>query len=158
MSGSVRKKARAGIFPAFAFFAVLVIVDQLAKAVVRGSIARSTGVEVFGSFQIVHVTNAGAALGFLRGVNLYIALFSMAAVAFLAVIYGRLNNRLQRVASVLIASGIAGNLIDRLSMGAVTDFIYVHPWPAFNTADAFLFAGVALLASSLLMTHRAVKK
>ncbi|MEK6837958.1 MAG: signal peptidase II [Nanoarchaeota archaeon] len=138
-------------FLLFAGAAALVVLDQLTKAVIRGSLAPSHGIDLpapLGMLQIVHISNTGSIFGVLKGTQLYISALSILVVAFLIIIYKGLNKGLQRLGAILIISGAIGNTIDRLLFGKVTDFIYVRPWPAFNLADTFLFLGTALLLLS----------
>ncbi|MBI2581347.1 signal peptidase II [Candidatus Woesearchaeota archaeon] len=145
--------ASPGYIPLFISVAALTALDQLTKAIIRGSLARSYGIDLpasLGLLQIVHITNTGSIFGVLKGTQLLISALSVAVVAFLIMAYRKLDKKLQRLGALLIIAGAVGNTIDRLLFGMVTDFIYLRPWPAFNLADTFLFFGAALLLLSLI--------
>ncbi len=157
---AVTKKGKATVaYNYFAHFsliisvAALTLLDQLTKAIIRGSLFPSVSINLpisLGLLQIVHISNTGAIFGVLKGTQLMISTLSIAVVAFLVIIYKKLDKKLQRLGALLIIAGAIGNTIDRLAFGRVTDFIYVRPWPAFNLADTFLFFGAALLLLSFV--------
>ncbi len=133
--------------------AALAVVDQLTKAIIRGNLFPSVSINLpisLGLLQIVHIGNTGAIFGVLKGTQLMISALSIAVVAFLVIIYRKLDKKFLRLGALLIIAGAVGNTIDRLAFGRVTDFIYVRPWPAFNLADSFLFFGAALLLLSFI--------
>lgn len=139
----------------FAVSAALALVvaacDQVAKWAVRGSFALNESREVVASFfSLTYVRNTGAVWGSFQDGNEWLALVSMAVAVLLVMAFrylsaGRLVNALALGA---ILGGITGNMIDRIRLGWVTDFLdfYVasHHWPAFNVADAAIVAGVGL--------------
>jgi len=84
-------------------------------------------------------------------------LLSLAIVAALVFAYRRLT-RLHKVSVLLAISGIIGNAIDRAAFGAVSDFIALPHWPAFNLADSFIFIGVAIMLVSLFVPAKRKKK
>ena len=104
-------------------------------------------------FNLVNVTNDGAAFGSFRGNNTFFIVIS--AIAFLVVLALLVQRRppdVWRDASLaLLLAGILGNLTDRLLYGHVIDFLlvdlhvpYAHPWPAFNVADSCISVAVVL--------------
>jgi signal peptidase II len=142
--------------------AVIVALDQAAKALVRANFELSESLEMIpGFFNLTRVHNYGAAFGLLNGVDfpLKTALLStVATVALLALaVYGAklpVDQRFARFGLALIVGGAAGNLIDRLSSGYVVDFVDLywgnwHFW-AFNIADAAITVGVAFMILDLL--------
>src|SRR5579859_4428858 len=125
--------------------------DQLTKWLIMRFISpEETRVVIGGLFSLVNWHNPGAAWGILQRSNLALTVISL--VTILALYLFRhslsLNRPGPRVALGLIAGGIIGNLIDRIRVGAVTDFLLFsigpHSWPAFNVADSSIFIGVAL--------------
>lgn len=137
--------------------AVVVVTDQVTKAVVRSRFELHQSLEVIpGFFSLTLVHNYGAAFGLMNSTEFPFktALLSLvAAVALLALVLyaGTLptEQRLARAGLGLIAGGAAGNLIDRVSAGYVVDFVDLywgawHFW-AFNVADAAITTGVALM-------------
>ena len=142
--------------------AVIVLVDQVTKAMVRSQFELYEGVEVIpGFFDLTRVHNTGAAFGMLNGVDFpyKTAVLSIVAAAALvglgAFAVGLPAAQwLSRWGIALIIGGAAGNLIDRLTLGYVTDFVDVywrgwHFW-AFNVADAAITVGVALMILEML--------
>lgn len=132
--------------------AVLVLfLDQLTKWLVIRYVSPSQPLPIVdGFFQLVHWRNPGAAWGILRDYNLLLALISIATV--LALYLFRHSFGIERSAAGwalgLISGGIFGNLMDRIRLGSVVDFldfsIAGYHWPAFNIADSAICIGVIL--------------
>jgi signal peptidase II len=142
--------------------AVIVVLDQAAKLLVRGAFDLHESHEVIpGFFNLTRVHNYGAAFGLMNTVDFPFktaVLSTVAAVALsmLALYATRLppDQRFARFGLALIVGGAAGNLIDRISAGYVVDFVDVywgdwHFW-AFNVADAAITVGVAFMILDLL--------
>jgi signal peptidase II len=146
----------------------IVALDQLTKLLVR------TGIPVHGSvtvvpdlLNIVHVRNTGAAFGFLNAVDFpykaaVVALVATAALMGIALYAARMSSheRLARVGLALILGGAVGNLIDRLALGSVVDFVDVvlggwHFW-AFNVADSAITLGVVAMLADMIGLDRHV--
>ena len=141
---------------------VIVVLDQVTKALVRGRLALHDGITVIpGILDLTRVHNTGAAYGFLDQVDfpfkpVFLAIIAMAALAGLAMYASTLEpgQKLTRTGLSLVMGGAAGNLIDRVTAGYVLDFVDVyrgdwHFW-AFNVADAAISVGVALMILELL--------
>jgi signal peptidase II len=141
---------------------LVVGLDQAAKALVDRlmSLHESRAV-VDGLLRLTYVQNRGAAFGILSDAeipyqSLLFSLVSLAALGAIAVYAWRLpaGHRLPRVALAMIMGGALGNLLDRLRLGYVIDFVDVywgpHHWPAFNVADSAISVGVALLVLDIL--------
>lgn len=141
--------------------------DQASKAIAVNALAPSGQVTLIpGLFDLTFVTNTGGVFGMLRDLDgpLRGLLFSVVPLAAIALMiwYGLTlppGRRWPRVALGLILGGAAGNLVDRLRLGHVIDFLdaYVgsHHWPAFNLADSGICIGVAmLLLESFLLRSR----
>jgi signal peptidase II len=141
---------------------VVVVLDQVTKHAIRVSFSLGESKTVLSSFfNLTYVRNTGAVFGCFQHQNEWLVLVSLAVLCLIVFFYYYLING-QAVCSVamgLIAGGIIGNLIDRLRLGWVTDFLdfYLHNshWPAFNIADSAICAGVGLyLLASLLSLRR----
>lgn len=140
----------------FAVILLVVVADQVTKTLIVGSLHLYESREIIaGFFNLVYVTNKGAAFSMLADVNApwrhYFFLgIGSAALIGLSVAYWKLREitSLYSWALALIAGGAAGNLIDRVRFGAVIDFLdfYVgnYHWPAFNIADSAICVGVGL--------------
>jgi len=138
--------------------AVLVfLIDQLTKFVVRAFLLFDESFPAEGLFRITHSYNTGSAFGMLQGQNTPLILVSFVGIAILLLVY-RSQPRptdLMRLSLGLQMGGAAGNLLDRLRLGHVTDFIDIGVWPVFNLADASIVTGLALLAWLFLRPGRA---
>lgn len=144
--------------------AVVAVLDQLSKAAILSHFAgNGFGRERLASFfNLVLVYNRGVSFGmFNRGAGSGALLFSLAAAAIvIGLVYWltRVSNPLLAVAIGLIIGGAAGNVADRIRLGAVVDFLDFHigswHWPAFNLADSAICVGVAAMLLDGLLLHR----
>jgi signal peptidase II len=126
--------------------AVTVAADQAVKALVRGTIDRGGQVDLILGVRLVNVRNRGIAFGMLSEGGVLLVVFALAALAALLVFFARHRQRpLVWLPTGLLIGGAAGNLIDRTREGAVTDFIDLPLWPAFNIADVAITFGVLTL-------------
>jgi signal peptidase II len=133
--------ARAGVV-----LLAVVALDQLTKHTVATSNAASEGRSVFLGIKLVHVRNHGVAFGFLSGGGTIVLAFTVAALAALLLYFALRPQRAWLwLPTGLLVGGAIGNLIDRLAHGAVTDFIKLPLWPAFNVADMAITFGVLAL-------------
>ena len=130
---------------------LVVVLDQAAKALVEARLLPGESVEVLGPFEIVLSHNSGVAFGLASGGGTGLVVLVAAALAVVAYLFSRDPTRWGMwVAAGLLAGGALGNLADRIRANAVTDYIEVGAWPAFNLADVAVTAGVLLLALSYL--------
>ena len=141
---------------------VIVVLDQVTKAIVRAQFELYEGVPVVpGFFNLTRVHNTGAAFGMLNSMDFPFKTAALAVVAALALtglaFFASTLPTVQwlsRIGIALIIGGAAGNLIDRISLGYVTDFVDLywqgwHFW-AFNVADAAITVGVTLMVLEML--------
>ncbi|MBA2332731.1 MAG: signal peptidase II [Actinobacteria bacterium] len=130
--------------------------DQLTKQVVTRTLALGEEVHIAGPFSIHHVQNSGIAFGlFSQATSLVIVLTGL-AVAWMIVFFARAGQRhpILPVALGFVLGGSIANLLDRVRLGHVTDFLDVRYWPAFNLADTFIVVGVAILFAALAGADR----
>jgi signal peptidase II len=129
-----------------ATIAVVLAADQLTKAIVRSAVDEGEHDKLIPGLHIVHVRNDGVAFGLLGGGGAVLAVLTGVALTVLLV-YFALNARRAWVwlPTGLLLGGAIGNLIDRVADGAVTDFIDLPLWPAFNVADMAITFGVLTL-------------
>ena len=136
--------------------ALIVVVDQLSKLWIQGSMELYETIEVLPVLNIYHTFNPGAAWSFMAHADGWQRwLFSLLAIGVsigLIVWLRRLSSHRQALlvsGLVLIIGGAVGNLIDRLYLGHVVDFIQAHwgEWyfPAFNVADSAISVGAGLV-------------
>lgn len=137
-----------------AFAVVVVVLDQLSKKIVLAQLMPGESIPVTDFFNLVLLFNRGAAFSFLAEHSGWQRWFFTALAAVICLWLGRLmyrhqHERLQPFAFALIIGGAIGNVIDRLAIGAVVDFLYFHVgrygWPAFNLADSAITLGVGLM-------------
>jgi signal peptidase II len=146
--------------------AVIVLLDQVSKAIVRRTLPLHESVSVIpGIMDFTHIRNTGAAFGFLNGVDfpfktIVIAIVATAALIGVAWYAAGLahHQTLARVGLALIIGGAAGNLIDRVIAGSVVDFVDVywrsyHFW-AFNVADSAISIGVAIMILDMIGVNK----
>jgi signal peptidase II len=134
----------------------IVALDQLTKAIVRGNLdPGASWPDADWLLNITYVTNSGAAFGILQGQTLFLVVTSLIGVAAIVLyyVYPPLEHGLLRLALALQLGGAAGNLIDRVRLGEVTDFINFEFWPAFNVADSAISIGVVTILWFFLTTE-----
>lgn len=143
---------RQAILLAYGLAVLIVLVDQVTKALVVAALGSGQPpiVLIPGVLELVFRLNSGMAFSLLESASILLTGVAIVASAALAVVNVRLRSTdlLPRVALGLLLGGAVGNLIDRLRLGAVVDFVYVVPinFPAFNVADSCLTIGVLLAA------------
>lgn len=146
----------------------ILVADQLTKLYVDRTMQLGQSIPVLdGLFSITYLRNKGAAFSFLADASWRLPFFilvSFIAMAAILVAFKKLRDDQQFAAFslTLILSGAIGNLIDRLRLGEVIDFLDVywrsHHWPAFNVADSAICVGVAMLALDLFLEERRGKR
>ncbi len=142
----------------------LVVVDQITKFLVEGKMREGLEVPILtGLFSLTRVHNTGVAFGMAQGNNLlpgFLALLILIFAGWMARTWDWRERWIQVIAG-LVAGGAVGNLIDRVRLGYVLDFLDFHygawSWPAFNVADAAISVGVGYLFLGW-MTGRSVEK
>lgn len=147
--------------------AVVLAIDQLTKYMVSTRFTEdSPGTDVIpGFFKISYTENPGIAFGMLNQENVRWILVAVSVIAILVVVYymarAASSSRLLMLSLALLAAGIAGNLIDRIRLGRVIDFIELYyksfHWPVFNVADTAITIGAALMAIELFIAPQADK-
>jgi signal peptidase II len=151
----------------FLISAGVIILDQITKWMILKTIPVYESYPIIqGFFHLVHVRNRGVAFGIMNRpgsqVLLYLLiLMTLAAVVLLAFWLTRLGEKEGKIALglSLVIGGALGNLIDRVRMGEVLDFLDFHiggyHWPAFNVADSAVTVGVVWLALNILFSRDA---
>lgn len=132
-----------------------IVLDQLTKAWATQELVYGVPVAVNGFFDFLLLHNPGAAFSFLSDQEGWQRWFFTIIAAVVSVVLAVWITRLpaakrwESIALALVLSGAIGNLIDRVQLGYVVDFISLHYqqyyWPAFNIADSAICAGVAML-------------
>lgn len=143
-------RSRTGAILWFALALLVILADQASKAWANDVLAASW-IQMTGFFNLVLLRNTGSAFSFLADAGgwqklLFSAVAIGVSAAMAAVIWKHSAEKLAPAAAALVLGGAIGNLIDRLMLGSVTDFIDLHigdiHWPAFNIADSAIVLGV----------------
>ena len=132
------------------------VADQLTKALVIRSLELGESVDVVGPLTINHVRNSGIAFGLFSTWAGTVTMLTAAAVLWMVFYFARSGacHPILPIALGLLIGGSAGNLVDRVRLGHVTDFLDLTYWPAFNLADTFIVTGVAILMIALVAAER----
>jgi signal peptidase II len=124
----------------------VVVLDQITKVLVRNGIDVGEEDSVLPAISLVHVRNTGVAFGaFAGGGIIVVALVAAALAALLYYFFTHLDKPLVWLPTGMLLGGSIGNIIDRVRDGAVTDFVKLPAWPAFNVADISITFGVLVL-------------
>ena len=145
--------------------AVSLFLDQWTKVLARAHLKPLWGgvVVVDGFFDLRYSENTGVAFGMLQQLPGGRILLSLMALAALGLVFHYLrrtdaSQTRMHLALGLVGGGAVGNLVDRILVGKVSDFIvwhyHGHEWPAFNVADAALVVGVCLMALDMMLDKR----
>lgn len=139
--------------------AVFVVLDQISKLLVVKNIKQFDVIEVIpGFFNLAHVRNDGAAMGILDGHRWVFLTFTtiVLLIGFAFLFMGKIKSHFGIVAVTMVLSGGLGNMIDRVFLGEVIDFLSFVFWGyefyVFNVADIFVCCGVFLLALYILFS------
>lgn len=134
--------------------AVVIVLDHLSKWWISGTMDYQQTIPLLSFFSIVRVHNYGAAFSFLADAGgwqrwFFIAIGVVATVIIVQLLRKHTQEPRMAWALALILGGALGNVIDRVVLGYVVDFLYFHyrgfAWPAFNVADSAISVGAALL-------------
>ena len=124
------------------------MLDQLTKSWIRSHLLLGESIPEQGFFRITHTFNTGSAFGLFPNQTVVLTLASLVGIGVLLLFL-----RKQAMPGIwlhtslgLQLGGAAGNLVDRLTLGRVTDFIQIGIWPVFNLADSSIVTGLAILA------------
>ena len=123
-----------------------IVADQITKVIVRDEISRFEEHELFLGIKLINTRNTGVAFSMFSGGGPLVVIIALIALgALIAFFVTHLDRPLVWLPTGLLIGGAAGNLIDRIRLGAVTDFIKFPHWPAFNVADICVTFGVIAL-------------
>lgn len=136
--------------------AAAIVADQLTKQVVGRTLAVGESVDLIGPFSIHHVENSGIAFGLFASRTSFVIAITAVAVGMMVWFFARSGKRhpILPVGLGLVLGGSIANLLDRVRLGRVTDFLDLDAWPAFNLADMFIVVGVAVLFGTLVLADR----
>lgn len=141
------------------FFGVAIgifVFDLITKSIVRANLAIGESWPDEGWLvKFTHVTNSGAAFGILQGETLFLTVTAIIAIGAIVFYYAfpPLEHGLLRLALGLQLGGAAGNLLDRVRFGAVTDFVDFPNYPNFNVADSSIVIGLFVIGAFLFLSE-----
>lgn len=139
-------------------FLAILVADQVTKVLVRGMGLGEKIVAIPKVLWFTHLENTGASFSMLTGSNLLLIFIALLVLGALIYNYDSFKKNVEKIAYILLLSGIFGNLIDRVLRGSVTDFLDLGWFPVFNLADSALVIGVILLIVHELFMKKKVKK
>ncbi len=150
----------------FTAIALLVVAaDQLSKWWIVSNLALGETLVDYGFFRIIRVQNTGAAFGIFQGHPLVFTIIDFVGIAvflFMVLFMSRrwpfLDRMWVRSGIGLVLGGTVGNLVDRLRVGHVTDFLDVKIWPTFNVADSAITVGVIILIFCIIFLYKPSEK
>jgi signal peptidase II len=159
------KKMVAGYWQIITIAVVIVVLDQWTKHLVRVNIPLGgtwlpESLEWLSPYaRIVHWYNTGAAFGMFKDGSMVFTVLAFIVIGVILYYYPQVETAdwILRVALSMQLGGAVGNLIDRLNVGHVTDYISIGSFPVFNVADACITIGAALLFFDVLRMERAEK-
>src|SRR5262245_42732042 len=134
-----------------------VLADQVTKHIVTSTLSLDESEHVIGPLSIHHVENSGIAFGLFSSATAVVTVVTAVAVLWMIVYFARSGSRhpVLPAALGLLIGGSLSNLVDRIRLHHVTDFIDLRWWPAFNLADSFIVVGVVILLGAMLVSDRA---
>ena len=130
----------------------ILVLDQLSKILALKYLAPAGSIPIIKNvFHLTYVENRGAAFGILQNQKLFFVIFALLALGFIW--FYAYNNRLNKVMVYglgLVVGGVIGNLIDRVRLGFVVDYLHIMNFPVFNIADSAVTIGIILIGIFLL--------
>ena len=130
-----------------ALCALVVVLDQVVKALIESDLVPGEKVDVLGPLGLTLAHNQGVAFGLASGSDAPLIVFAVLALGFVGLLLARNPGTPGMwIAVGLVAGGALGNLIDRVRAGEVTDYVEIGSWPPFNLADVAITAGVLAFA------------
>lgn len=131
-----------------------VSVDQISKYLIVKTLSETGYLPVFRYFSLTLVENTGICFGIFNNINLKTPIILASLLIAIGILFYSRKYSKDVIAFALIEGGIIGNLIDRIRIGAVIDFLDFHIWPVFNLGDTFIVSGVLIILFSQLKRVR----
>ncbi len=149
-------------------FIIGLALDQISKFAVQANLQLYESVPVIpGLFNITYVLNPGAAFGILRGqsesfrIGFFVGMTILSCILIFVLIIREYSYKVRTFAYTAVMSGAVGNMIDRLRVGKVVDFLDFYfknwHWYTFNIADCFITVGIGVLLLDLLFLNKGAK-
>lgn len=154
-NGSFSRRLKRDL-PFFGVALAVFVFDLITKSIVRANLAiGESWPDADWLVKFTHVTNSGAAFGILQGQGLFLVVTAVIAIGAIVFYYlfPPLEHGLLRLALGLQLGGAAGNLLDRVRFGEVTDFVDFPRYPEFNVADSSIVIGLFVIGAFFLLTE-----
>ena len=137
----------------------VIVLDQITKLWIANTLSTMDSITILDNFfHIRHIRNTAGAFGSFSWMSMKVFIgFTVVAIGLIGYLYYKLKPppRTPAVGLALIMGGAVGNLIDRVRLGSVIDFIDIHyysyHWPAFNVADSAITVGAVILAAGIVL-------
>jgi signal peptidase II len=125
---------------------LILLLDQTTKHLIRTHMQLNEIIPILGNFiTLTHTNNTGASFSILTNYSFLLGVIATFTIIAIILFYRKIPGN-YRFAFAFILAGTAGNLIDRIRFGAVTDFVNISIWPIFNVADlAITIAAIMLI-------------
>lgn len=135
--------------------ALVLTADQVSKHLVRTMMVLGESIPPEGVARITYIINTGSAFGLFPNQTLFLTIAALAGVALMLFFYrtGAVPGGLARLSLALMLGGAIGNLVDRVRVGYVVDFVALGFWPVFNVADSSMVMGITLLVAMVLLVR-----
>jgi len=126
---------------------IIILLDQVIKLVIVKTMSLGQSIVIIKNIvHITYTTNTGAGFGILKNMNSFLMWISIIIIGIILYYYDKIpDKRFPQISAGLILGGAAGNLIDRIFISHVIDFIDFRIWPVFNLADSAITIGVICL-------------
>lgn len=148
-------------FLLFLLFFIILACDQLTKLLIVNFIPLYGQIKIFTFFNLTHIENTGIAFGLLSEFNkiplqpILIAIYIIAIIILIYFLFKDYHRKLAKYGYTLIIAGATGNLLDRIRIGSVIDFIDFHikgwHYPSFNIADSSITIGILVILLDFLL-------
>jgi signal peptidase II len=138
----------------FLLAGIILILDQSSKFMICRAMTLNESIPVVRNvFHLTYIQNKGAAFGLFPCQTLFFIIVTLLVISLIIFFYKRMsgNRVLMSWALGFILGGAVGNLIDRIRLQAVIDFLDFRIWPVFNLADSAITVGAIILFSSILL-------
>ncbi|MCR5624263.1 MAG: signal peptidase II [Lachnospiraceae bacterium] len=147
--------------PLSILFVILIILDQITKYAVSTNLGDGREVKIFGDiFVLKYIVNFGAAFGFMQNQRIFFCILTIAIFVALVILYALIPYEKKYIALraniVVLGAGAIGNLIDRLWLVSVRDFLYFKliDFPIFNLADIYVTVSIAIIMLLVLFYYK----
>ena len=139
---------------------IFFLLDQISKEIIIRTLKVGESIPEEGFFGFTHVRNFGSAFSIIQDANLFLMIVGILAIILITyfLIFVAKDSVTLQISISLQLSGAFGNIIDRIRLGSVTDFIDVGSWPVFNIADSCISVGMAMLAFYLYINWKEERK